>query len=175
MASPLPGAGPGLASAGQGDARDRILAVLDAHHVMSLATNRPDGWPQVTLVNYLQVEGALYCLIARDSQKFANIQRDGRVSIAVGGGFPPVGPVGLSMSALASEVVDPVQVRRLNTALWNRPAGRGFAPHPASHNVAMIEARPQIIVMNDYTTPPGRSDVVDWTAAGPTPSPDAAP
>jgi hypothetical protein len=32
------------------DIRKKILALLDPHHVMTIATWRPDGWPQATTV-----------------------------------------------------------------------------------------------------------------------------
>jgi nitroimidazol reductase NimA-like FMN-containing flavoprotein (pyridoxamine 5'-phosphate oxidase superfamily) len=51
---------------------------------MAISTVRPDGWPQTTIVGYANVGLALYFLIFRSSQKFANIQRDDRISIAVG-------------------------------------------------------------------------------------------
>ena len=60
----------------------RILELLDRHRVMSIATLRPDGWPQVTTVGYVNVGLTLYFLCGRDSQKAANLARDDRVSLA---------------------------------------------------------------------------------------------
>jgi len=51
---------------------------------MTIATLRPDGWPQATMVGYVNDGFLLYCFVARSTQKFANIQRDPRVSIAIG-------------------------------------------------------------------------------------------
>lgn len=51
---------------------------------MSVSTLRPDGWPQTTIVGYVNSGWTVYFLIYRSSQKFANIQHDDRVSIAVG-------------------------------------------------------------------------------------------
>ena len=33
--------------------RDRIVGLLDSHPVMTIATLRPDGWPQATVVGYV--------------------------------------------------------------------------------------------------------------------------
>ncbi len=60
---------------------------------------RSDGWPHVTQVNYLRLDHALYFVLSRDSQKFANIDRDPRVSIALGGSQSPRG---LSIAATIS-------------------------------------------------------------------------
>ena len=32
--------------------RKKILALLDQHRIMTIATLRPDGWPQATTVGY---------------------------------------------------------------------------------------------------------------------------
>jgi hypothetical protein len=32
--------------------RGKILTLLDQHRIMTLATVRPDGWPQATTVGY---------------------------------------------------------------------------------------------------------------------------
>ena len=33
--------------------QDKILSILSRHGLMTLATNRPDGWPQATSVSYV--------------------------------------------------------------------------------------------------------------------------
>jgi hypothetical protein len=63
-----------------------ILQLLDGHRVMTIATNRTDGWPQATMVGYLNDGFLLYCFVARNAQKYANIRRDPRVSITIGFG-----------------------------------------------------------------------------------------
>lgn len=144
-----------------------IIEILDENRLMSLAVNRPDGWPQVTVVNYLRRGRALYFVVARDSQKFANISRDPRVSIAIGGATGPAAPVrGLSMAARVSEILEPDLIVELNKLIWGQPAQAAFTPHPSSANVAVLEARPQIVSVIDYATPPGRRVLVrvieDW-------------
>ena len=54
---------------------------------MTLATNRPDGWPQATVVGYANDGLTIYCFVARLSQKYANIVRDPRVSAAIASDF----------------------------------------------------------------------------------------
>jgi nitroimidazol reductase NimA-like FMN-containing flavoprotein (pyridoxamine 5'-phosphate oxidase superfamily) len=60
------------------------LQILNDNRIMSIATVRPDGWPQTTIVGYANEGWRLYFLIYRTSQKFANISHDDRVSISVG-------------------------------------------------------------------------------------------
>jgi nitroimidazol reductase NimA-like FMN-containing flavoprotein (pyridoxamine 5'-phosphate oxidase superfamily) len=61
----------------------RILSLLDEHRIMTLATLRPDGWPQATTVGYVNEGLTLYFLCGFDSQKAANIARDNRVSLTI--------------------------------------------------------------------------------------------
>jgi len=136
----------------------KIFALLDDRHLMALATNRPDGWPQVTLVNYFRLEQSLYFLVATDSQKLANIKRDPRVSIAIGAG--KTGPYSLSMAAQASEVTDFDQVERLNRTIQTLPQESGFTPHPGTSSVVLLQARPSIITLMDYAEPPGHRETV---------------
>jgi len=60
------------------------IDILDANRIMTVATVRPDGWPQATIVGYANEGWSLYFLIYRDSQEFQNIARDRRVAITVG-------------------------------------------------------------------------------------------
>jgi nitroimidazol reductase NimA-like FMN-containing flavoprotein (pyridoxamine 5'-phosphate oxidase superfamily) len=60
------------------------IAILDQNRIMTIATVRADGWPQATIVGYANDGLRLYFLIYRTSQKFENIARDDRVSVAVG-------------------------------------------------------------------------------------------
>lgn len=144
---------------------DQVAAILVDHHLMSLATLRPDGWPQVTIVNYLADGLALYFLVARDSQKLANIRRDPRVSIAIGaeaGGAAR----GLSMAATVIEVEADHHIEALNRRIWMRTETEPFTPHPASHDVAVLRAAPRYVSLIDYDRPPGRTALyavaTDW-------------
>jgi hypothetical protein len=65
-----------------------VLELLDSHRVMTLATNRADGWPQATMVGYVNDGFLVYCWAARNAQKCANIRRDSRVSAAIGSDAP---------------------------------------------------------------------------------------
>ena len=63
--------------------RRKILTLLDQHRIMTIATLRPDGWPQATTVGYVNEGLTLYFLCGLDSQKAANLARDDRVSLTI--------------------------------------------------------------------------------------------
>ena len=62
-----------------GGAVAAVVALLDAQRLLSLAVNRPDVWPQATTVGYVNEGLNLYVVVARTSQKLANIRADSRV------------------------------------------------------------------------------------------------
>ena len=95
---------------------DDTIRILDTHRIMAVSTVRPDGWPQTTIVGYANVGLAVYFLIFRSSQKFANIQRDDRISIAVGEEPRDLSELNaVYAGAHASEVKDAVERARLWT------------------------------------------------------------
>ena len=59
------------------------IEILDTHRIMAISTLRADGWPQTTVVGYANQGWAVYFLILKNSQKYANIWRDDRISFAV--------------------------------------------------------------------------------------------
>ena len=88
--------------------KQQIIDLLDGHRIMTIATNRADGWPQATVVGYCNDGLVIYCLVGRDSQKFANIARDPRVSLAIANDYPqPLQIKGLSIAARAVEATPP--------------------------------------------------------------------
>ena len=94
---------------------DAIVALLNRERLMSLALNRPDGWPQVTTVGYLNEGLNLYFIVARSSQKLANVEQDSRASVAIRSESSPNGDaVGVSMSGRVREVLDPSMIERLS-------------------------------------------------------------
>ena len=52
------------------------ITILNANRIMTIATVRPDGWPQATIVGYANEGFRIYFLIYRASQKFENIGGD---------------------------------------------------------------------------------------------------
>jgi len=143
------------------DLRNLIIRLLDEHRIMTVATNRPDGWPQATVVGYANDGFVLYCFVARTSQKYANIMRDKRVSIAIASDFPaPEEIKGLSLAAKASVVEDRKEFDRASELFLKRyPEYAAWArPDPAL--APMMRMTPEIISVLDYSKGFGHSDLV---------------
>ena len=122
-----------------------IVDLLDRERLMTLACIRPDGWPQATTVGYLNEGLNLYFIIARSSQKFANLQADSRASVAIRSESGAGGDgVGLSMGGRVTEVVDPEAVERLNRQVIDRyPEVHVYCP--SGDAVAVMHFRPCVI------------------------------
>lgn len=127
-----------------GGAVAAVVALLDAGRLMALAVNRPDGWPQVTTVGYVNEGLNLYFVTARDSQKLANLKADPRVSVAVYSDSRNGDAVGVSMAARASEVTDPVRVEHVNQMVRERYSDiHVFGP--GGDAIAVVHLRPEIV------------------------------
>ena len=84
-----------------------ILKILDDNRIMSLATVRPDGWPQATTVGFANDGLRIFFLYGADSQKAANLALDDRISATIDHDTTdPMAITGLSMAAHARRVRD---------------------------------------------------------------------
>ena len=109
----------------------QIVDLLNEHRIMTIATNRADGWPQATVVGYGNDGLVIYCLIARDSQKYANIMRDPRVSLAIAKDYPqPLQIKGLSIAATVAEVTDAGEIDHVAEILLQRYPEHKVMPRP---------------------------------------------
>lgn len=128
-----------------GRAVTAIVDLLDRERLLTLACVRPDGWPQATTVGYLNEGLNLYFVVARSSQKFANLQADPRASVAIRSeaGAQHDG-VGVSMAGQVVEVTDPPTIERLNRLVAERyPDIHAYCPSGAA--VAVLHFRPRIV------------------------------
>jgi PPOX class probable F420-dependent enzyme len=143
--------------------QQKILSLLDEHRDMSLATLRPDGWPQATTVGYGNEGLTLYFLCGRDSQKAANLARDDRVSLTIDHDTPQVMEIeGLSMAARARLVTDPAEAHKaLRLLMAKYPPQEGVSiPEPKAEDVRIFRVTPTVISVLDYTKGFGHTDLV---------------
>jgi nitroimidazol reductase NimA-like FMN-containing flavoprotein (pyridoxamine 5'-phosphate oxidase superfamily) len=135
------------------------LSILDQHRIMALATLRPDGWPQTTMVSYVHDSFSLYFLISRTSQKFVNMDADTRVSIAIGSdSIDPKAIRGLSLAAHAEEVRDEPYRSQFCERLAARHPGYFDPDQLMFSRSALMRARPQVITVSDFSKGLGHAD-----------------
>jgi len=146
--------------------KQQIIDLLDHHRIMMIATNRPDGWPQATVVGYANDGLIIYCLIGRESQKFANIARDPRVSLAIANDYPqPLQIKGLSIAARAVEAADPGEIDHVAEILLRRYPEYKVMPRPDPAAVPLMRITPEIVSILDYSQGFGHTDLVRVTDA----------
>ena len=143
--------------------RRKIQSLLDQHRAMTIATMRPDGWPQATTVGYANEGLTLYFLCGPESQKAANLARDDRVSLTIDDDTPQVMEIsGLSMAAHAQVVDDPAEAEKaLRLLMLRYPEQKSVPfPMPKSADVRIFRLVPMVVSVLDYSKGFGHTDLV---------------
>ena len=144
--------------------RNKILGLLEEHRIMTVATLRPDGWPQATTVGYVNEGLTLWFLCGLDSQKARNIARDDRISLTIDHDTPDLMAItGLSMAARATPVTDRAEAEKVLRMI---PLKYPDAPPlplemPKWDEVRLMRVTPVVISVLDYTKGFGHTDLVD--------------
>jgi nitroimidazol reductase NimA-like FMN-containing flavoprotein (pyridoxamine 5'-phosphate oxidase superfamily) len=143
--------------------RRKILTLLDQHRIMTVATLRPDGWPQATTVGYVNEGLTLYFLCGLDSQKAKNLARDNRISLTIDHDTAdPMKITGLSMAAHAHAVDDRAEADKVLRML---PLKYPDAPPlpmkmPSPDEIRLFRVTPTVISVLDYSKGFGHTDLV---------------
>ena len=143
----------------------KILALLDGHRIMTIATLRPDGWPQATTVGYVNEGLTLWFLCGLESQKAHNLARDDRVSITIDHDTPDIMAIaGLSMAARARRVTDHAEaekvLRMMPLKYPDASPATAQMKMPAPDEVALFRVVPEVISVLDYTQGFAHTDLV---------------
>jgi nitroimidazol reductase NimA-like FMN-containing flavoprotein (pyridoxamine 5'-phosphate oxidase superfamily) len=143
----------------------KILALIEGHRIMTIATLRPDGWPQATTVGYVHEGLTLWFLCGRESQKARNLALDNRVSITIDHDTPDIMSItGLSMAARAHRVTDTAEARKVIAMLPLRypdaPPATAALKMPEPEEVALFRVIPEVVSVLDYTQGFAHTDLV---------------
>ena len=151
------------------DLKARFIAELGKRRILSIATLRPDGWPQATIVGYVNDGTTIYFGISRESQKYANLAADPRVSICVGEDVTdPMAITGASMAATVAEVTDRAERDRALALLMVRyPEYAPLQDSFDSSGMCFMRARPFIASVLTYEQGFGHTDMVQLDDAPP--------
>jgi nitroimidazol reductase NimA-like FMN-containing flavoprotein (pyridoxamine 5'-phosphate oxidase superfamily) len=147
------------------------IEILNAHRIMAISTVRPDGWPQTTIVGYANDGLRLYFLISRKSQKFANIQRDKRVSVAIGQEPSELSELQAVYAAgNAYEVTGPEEGKLAWRLLAGRHPNLAAFDQPDQSDVAMMAAQCDHLSVLDFAKGLGPGRIVTHTRPASPPS-----
>ena len=143
--------------------KEKILALLDQHRIMTVATVRADGWPQATTVGYVNEGLTLYFLCGLDSQKAKNLARENRVSVTIDHDTADLMKItGLSMAALAYPVSDRGEAEKVLKMLPLKYPDAPLLPikMPSPEDVRFFRLEPIVISVLDYSKGFGHTDLV---------------
>jgi nitroimidazol reductase NimA-like FMN-containing flavoprotein (pyridoxamine 5'-phosphate oxidase superfamily) len=135
------------------------LQILTGNTIMSIATVRPDGWPQSTIVGYANEGWRLYFLVYRTSQKFENIAHDNRVSVSIGHEPKQLREIKAVYAGCKAREVTDLKERTLAWQLLaeRHPNLTDLAP-PQNDEVATMVADCRHVCVLDYSQGLGHSE-----------------
>lgn len=143
--------------------RQTLLNLLHQHRIMTLATVLPNGWPQATVVGYVNEGLTIYFLCGLGSQLAANLARDGRVSLTIDHDIQDLlETIGLSMAAHAQPVGDRVEAERVLQMFSRKYSGQiaSPGPMPIPEDVRIFRVIPTLISILDYAGGVWHTDLV---------------
>src|SRR4030065_2654774 len=128
-----------------------ILEQLKAHHNMSLATVRPDGYPQATMVAYANDGLTLYFACDRDSQKVRTLRHSPKVSLTINKDWAGWKKIrGLSIGATAKILDRPTDTRRAHALLARKFKDmKGLSTEDLAAT-GFGRVQPQVVSLLDY-------------------------
>lgn len=141
--------------------KDYALEILDSATNVTLATIRPDGYPQATIVNYIHEGLDIYIGVGKESQKVTNILHCNKVSLAVNADFTDWEHVhGLSLGGVAEIVTDLENSARIEKAMDAKfPEMQEWAHSDARHTVVFLKITPQVISLLNYEKGVGHAEL----------------
>jgi len=128
------------------------ITILNSHRIMAISTVRPDGWPQTTMVGYANQGFELVFMIFRASQKFANIAKDDRISIAVASEPSELSELkAVYAGAHASEITDPAEREAAWKLLMERHSNLGGFQMPDGDAAVFMRAVCKYVSVLDFS------------------------
>jgi len=141
--------------------RKQILDLMKGHPSMTIATVRPDGYPQATTVTYANDGLELYFSCDASSQKVRNIGRNRKVSLAIDRDADDWNEIkGLSLGGTAKVVKDQKEFRRALKLLMKKYPEMAQLSAEDMKGMAIVRVTPKVISVLDYTKGFGHTDLV---------------
>ena len=138
-----------------------ILRIMKAHNLLTLATLRPDGYPQATTITFANDGLTIYAVIGKDSQKAKNIRKNNKVSLTIDHDYKDWNKIrGLSMGGTAEVLRAGVKTDHAQALLVEKfPEMKQKGTNDYA-NLAFLKISPEVISVLDYTKGFGHTDLV---------------
>ena len=142
--------------------KEQIVSIINDTDDMTIATVRPDGFPQATTVSFMNDGMIIYFGTSADSQKAVNIAACDKVSLTVNRPYKTWNEiVGLSLGGTASRVTDPEEYQNVVDLMFRKfPQIPEYAPMDDSVDLAIFRVDPVVISVLDYRKGFGHTELV---------------
>ncbi len=142
--------------------QEKIAAILARATDMTIATVRPDGFPQATTVGYVNDGLTLYFGTSADSQKARNIALCDKVSLTVNLPYDRWEAIqALSMGARAARLADRAEIAKVGRLILKKfPQGADFGPEEAD-SIALFSVKPVVVSVLDYRKGFGHTELIE--------------
>ena len=139
---------------------ETILDILAHTNDMTIATVRPDGFPQATTVSYVSEDLTIYFATGSHAQKAQNIAECDKVSLTVDRPYTNWNQIlGLSLGGTAARVTDDAEIEKIETLMMKKfPQAADFSMPGAA--IALFKVTPKVISVLDYSKAFGHTDTV---------------
>lgn len=133
--------------------RKLMLDLVEGQSVLTLATQREDGWPQATTVAYANSGMTLFVATGADSQKVRNIRGCDKVSLTINSSVPDWPRLrGLSMAASAQVIESRADMQQAARLLKKKfPPLTEYGDLERDSGWAFLRIVPRIVSVIDYT------------------------
>jgi general stress protein 26 len=140
--------------------RKTILDILTHTNDMSIATVRPDGFPQATTVSYVSDGTTIYFATGNHAQKAQNLAKCDKVSLTVDRPYKNWNEIlGLSLGGTAARVTDEAEIEKIEKLMAKKfPQAADFSMPDTA--IALFKITPKVISLLDYSKGFGHTDTV---------------
>lgn len=143
--------------------REKFVAILDAAADLTVATNRTDGYPQATVVSFVNDGDKIYFGTGSKAQKAQNMARDELVSIAITAPYKTWDDIkGVSIGGRARRVTEAKEFQRVGELMFKKfPQISKYADFGEGMELALFRIDPEVISILDYSQGFGHTETCD--------------
>jgi general stress protein 26 len=143
-------------------AKEFVLSILDKAKDLTLATVRPDGYPQATTVSYASDGLTIYIGVGKDSQKITNIRHSNKISLTINTEYHNWNQIkGISLSGVAEILTDSAEIGRATGCMIKRfPQVIEWLDSGQARDVVFLKITPHVISILNYEKGFGHAELV---------------
>ncbi len=144
--------------------RERLAEILQKGVDMTIATVRPDGFPQATTVSYVADGFDIYFGCGATSQKARNLTQRPEASLTINLPYEDWDHIlGISAAGLCMRVTDPSEIGRFSTLTLKKfPQVLTYAGQDVGGELTVFRIKLKVASVLDYSQGFGHNDLVTF-------------